>query len=215
MNKIVTLGGILIVIGLGLVLFFSSSAPQSEWDGSNRVVMLGDSITKRVNWNRMLGRSDLWNQGVDGDTTTDILARLPSILHVRPRLCFLMAGINDISRGAALETVKSNLAHILGALASRGIPTIVLSTLFVSDTAVEARKINRQVAGLNRWLRRTVKAGGHWFINLNETLCDGGGLKEIYTVDGIHLSTAGYQAWADVIAPLLSRESETESPDGD
>lgn len=214
MDKIVTLGGILVLIGLGLFLFFSGSASQSEWDGSNRVVMLGDSITMRVNWNRLLERSDMWNQGVDGDTTTDILARLPSILKVRPRLCFFMAGINDISRGAAMETVKSNMGHILGALASRDIPTVILSTLYVSETAVESRQINRQVAGLNRWLRHAARKGGHRFLNLNETLSGSGGLKEIYTVDGVHLSAAGYRAWADVIAPLLSRESESRPPDG-
>ena len=84
----------------------------------------------------------------------------------------------------------------------------------MSETVVESRQINRQVAGLNRWLRQTVQAGGHRFLNLNETLSDSGGLKEIYTADGVHLSAAGYRAWADVIAPLLSRESESGSPDG-
>jgi lysophospholipase L1-like esterase len=78
----------------------------------------------------------------------------------------------------------------------------------VSDSVLEARSLNREVAALNRWLRRAAESENHRFINLNETLGDSRGLSETYTVDGVHLSDAGYRRWGEVIAPMLAPDSQ-------
>jgi len=44
------------------------------------------------------------------------------------------------------------------------------------------------------------------YVNLNDSLADGEGkLFAGVTEDGLHLSTKGYQIWADALKPLFTR----------
>ena len=43
------------------------------------------------------------------------------------------------------------------------------------------------------------------YVNINNRLTDGNGvLAEGVTVDGLHLSVAGYQIWADALKPIFT-----------
>ena len=48
------------------------SYPKSK----NDIVFLGNSITDRVDWNELLGKSNVRNRGISGDITFGVLQRL-------------------------------------------------------------------------------------------------------------------------------------------
>jgi lysophospholipase L1-like esterase len=98
-----------------------------------RVVMLGDSITAGVAWNELLGISGIANRGIGSDTTGGILGRLSNIYELNPKICFIMAGINDIGKNIAMEIIINNMTQIIDELENHGIEVIIQSTLYVSD----------------------------------------------------------------------------------
>ncbi len=55
-------------------------------------VMLGNSITYRINWNELLNRSDIINRGIGSDTTAGFLSRLEYVIAPNPKVVFLMGG---------------------------------------------------------------------------------------------------------------------------
>lgn len=53
------------------------------------------------------------NAGVSGDTSTDGVARLPSVIAYKPEIVILELGANDGLRGLPIETTKANLETII------------------------------------------------------------------------------------------------------
>ncbi len=68
------------------------------------------------------------NAGVSGDTTADVLHRLPRLLSRltrRPDLALVQVGPNDVLRGVSPAMVRANLAAIVRELAACGIPVLL------------------------------------------------------------------------------------------
>ena len=66
------------------------------------------------------------NGGVNGDTSTGLLARLDSAAPQGTQVAVVWIGINDYRRGAALPEIAANVATIAGRLRARGIATYVI-----------------------------------------------------------------------------------------
>lgn len=60
------------------------------------------------------------NLGVSGDTTTDGLVRLPSVLALHPALIVLEFGANDGLRGLPVASARKNLADMIQSLQKAG-----------------------------------------------------------------------------------------------
>ena len=76
------------------------------------IAMLGDSLVDSVNWRLLLHCDGIGNYGARGDTTTQMLARLPRILELKPKLLMVMGGTND----ALLEIVPQETIANLKAI---------------------------------------------------------------------------------------------------
>ena len=76
------------------------------------IAMLGDSLVDSVNWRLLLHCDGIANYGVRGDTTAQMLARLPRILQLKPKLLMVMGGTND----ALLEIVPQETIANLKAI---------------------------------------------------------------------------------------------------
>lgn len=156
-------------------------------------VMLGDSITEEGNWNELLGRDDIINRGISGDTTSGVLHRM-ELLGNHPKFCFVMIGINDFSRGASVEEVYGNCVKIIDTLEEKKITPMVQSVLLT-----DRPYLNPKVDALNRKLKALAESKKLCFIDLNPHLSSGGILDEKFTLDGLHLNARGYQIWADIL----------------
>ena len=170
---------------------------------SNRVVFLGDSITYGCNWAATLGNSNIVNQGIPGDTTRDILARLDSVADPQARAYFIMAGINDLLRGIPSDETISNIRKIILTLkqASPNADIVLQSILPVNSRIRPFPFETSMVKTVNEELRKIADAKAHVvFLDLYPSfLDDSGRLKSNFTYDGGHLSAAGYEVWADIL----------------
>jgi lysophospholipase L1-like esterase len=169
------------------------------------IVMLGNSITSMADWNELLSRTDIANRGIGGDTTEGFLNRLTEdIFAFNPKICFIMGGLNDFSRGVPVNKVYINYIEILKELKAKGITPIIQSTLYVSKTIHNWRELNKKVDKLNKKLKEYAYQESIVFIDLNSELSRKGALDTIYTSDGLHLLGSGYVKWRDLILSTLT-----------
>jgi lysophospholipase L1-like esterase len=186
------------------------AAPSAQAGEAGAVVMLGDSLTRQGDWTRLLGRDDVANQGIDGDTSAGVLQRLPGIIAQRPDKIFLMIGINDLRRGGGgtevAERLLANHQRILAKLRAE-LPQAqihVLSLLPVSRSFFSFLPDNRRIAEVNQRLRTLAADLGCAWLDLYPLFLDEeGSLARRFTHDGLHLNAQGYQVWRQALAPLL------------
>ncbi len=169
------------------------------------VVMLGNSITAGVEWSELLGRPNILNRGIGGDNLVGFLHRLEYVLPLRPKVCFVMGGINDLYAGYTADQVFRNYTALLDSLRGASIIPIVQSTLHVSPRWRLADERNPQVARLNELLSTHCREHGLTFIDLNARLSEGGRLRDEFTTDGVHLTARAYAVWGEVLEPELRR----------
>ncbi len=160
-----------------------------------KIVMLGDSISFRGDWRRLLDAHEVINKGIDGDTTYGVLYRMERIDPATIDVLSLMLGINDIAQGEKAEDICERMATILDHFS--GVRRVVTSTLHVSAEIVDAGAMNAEVDALNRCLESVAAARNIPFIDLNVLLSDARGLKPQYTLDGVHLTYAAYTIWSE------------------
>lgn len=176
---------------------------ESTKTTSAPVVFLGNSITFGGDWNTLLGRDSIINEGIVSDNTPGMLRRLHYAYRLHPKLCFLMTGINDIYADAPVEKIFENYTKIIDTLRMHDIIPIVQSTLHVNPKWKRTEVKNPEVKKLNALLSEYCSANSITFIDLNEKLSQNGVLKDEYTTDGVHLTPAAYAVWKELIIPIL------------
>ena len=166
--------------------------------GSNNLsVILGDSISLWLP-TEALPAGRLWlNQGISGDTTQGILNRLSYLKQARPNQIYVMAGINDLRRGATDEEILSNLQKIMQRLRSdHPQAQIVVQSILPTGIGIP----NHRIRLLNRDLALLARGEGVEFLNLYSHFADARGeLRPELTTDGLHLSAVGYNVWQSVL----------------
>jgi lysophospholipase L1-like esterase len=184
----------------------------------------GDSITRRwgtsdaqykdflANWTTNFFGWNAGNFGWGGDKVQNVLWRLQhgELDGVRPKVIVLLAGTNDLGDGAATtdlaareEDVVQGIGAILNLMREKapGATIILMGITPRADRSAMAAAIDRT----NRRLAQLADGRAIRFLNLTDRLTTPDGrLREGVTVDGLHLSIAGYQIWADALKPLLT-----------
>jgi len=168
------------------------------------IVMLGDSITYRVNWNELLNNVNIIKRGIDQDTTEGFIHRLHYIYQLAPKHVFIMGGINDIDRGRDVSKIFSNYKLIIKSLKRKNITPLVQSTLY---TQIESH--SEKVSQLNTLLKTYCQESNITYIDLNKKLSKNNLLMENYTADGIHLNANGYTIWRDEIKNIIFKISNS------
>jgi lysophospholipase L1-like esterase len=168
------------------------------------IVVLGDSITQDGgDWGEAFPGFSVRNRGVGWDTTLDVLDRLPDALAGKPKLVFLMIGINDIrvAHRTAEETAES-VKSILRGIKDSGATPISESTLLPADFIKEALTF-QEVRKLNILIAEWCQNNGIEFLDMNNIFAPQGYLDEEITTDGIHLNFDGYSRWQSIIKTVI------------
>jgi len=182
------------------------TALYKQYTKQANVVMLGNSITYRANWNELLNRNDIVNRGIGNDITKGMLNRLEDVYSINPKICFVMGGINDLLKGIESEIIASNIESIIIQLKSNNIKPIISSVLYTAKSYTNHKKINYRILKTNELIKEVCLKHNVKFINLNASLSYNNTLKEAYSFDGIHLSALGYNKWKEVLIPIIYQE---------
>ncbi|MER3435411.1 MAG: lysophospholipase [Leptolyngbya sp. ERB_1_1] len=186
------------------LLALESKAVSRRKNNQDLAILLGDSLSLWFPCDR-LKPSQVWlNQGISGDTTWNILARLPDSANTRPSEIYLMAGINDLKMGASDAEIVWNMQRIIAKLkAMHPNAKIIVESILPTRSP---RIPNDRIAGINRQLNAIAQQSGATFLDLFSQFVDQDGqILPDYTTDGIHLSAQGYAAWQSVFQESSSK----------
>jgi lysophospholipase L1-like esterase len=167
------------------------------------VVMLGDSITAICDWPLLLPTVDIVNHGIGNDTVAGVAERIDATLRAKPRLVFLMIGINDVMANRDHRPYR----QIIAALHS--VDLVLQSVLFTGREDWNEKwqaEWNDRIDALNREISDLCGSNPRCrYLDLNPYLAPNRALRHTREGDGLHLTTAGCQEWAKVIRPIINR----------
>lgn len=171
--------------------------------GNPTIVMYGNSITAQGKWVELLGRTDVMNNGLPGQTTYHFLKLIRShVIDLHPKICFIKGGINDITVGVAQERIQANFKTMLEMLVENGITPVVTLTVYEQNDPVS----KKEVEALNAFLISYCIQNNINYIDLNRYISDTTGLRAAYAVDKTHLNAKAYEVWAREVSRVLKEK---------
>ena len=185
--------------------YLARTAQFAQETRTREVVMLGDSLIEGNDWQAAFPNVSIASRGIGGDTTQGMLKRLDTVLNLKPKKVFVMAGINDLSwYGWPVADVFERYKKMVDSLRKAGAQVYVQSTLKAGPAFPPPTNV--AVTELNARLRNYCGQGHCQYLDLNPLLAPQGTLSLDYTVDHLHLNAAGYQKWTQAIRQLMTRQ---------
>ena len=170
------------------------------------IVMLGNSLTEGGRWDEILKRTDVANRGIGSDVTEGYVHRINDVFDLKPKVCFIEGGVNDLARYIPQETIIRNLAVLIDTLRTKGIIPVLNAVTYVADNykAIDPTTFNSSIKNLNRAIKALAKKKKVRLIDLNGKITDGKYLLKKYAVaDGIHYTADTYSLWEKEILKKL------------
>lgn len=178
------------------------------------IVMLGNSLTAGANWTELLGRPNVVSRGIPGDITSGYKARINQILKLKPKIVFILGGLNDIYGWIPVEEVFSNYVSVINTLKSRNIIPVIQSTTYSAKdyakdwggTPEVNSGRNKEVEKLNKLLSDYAKRNNLDYIDINSKMSTRDNfLRPELSWDGVHLNAEGYKIWAREVENVLAK----------
>lgn len=180
-------------------------------DGRRVIVAFGDSLTagygvepgnsypdflqKQLDAKKMPYR--VVNAGVSGETTSDGLARVDSVLAEKPYLVIVEFGGNDGLRGLPVKQSEENLDQIVGRIKQSGIKVLVAGITLPPNYGPDYIPQFNQMFG--------AVAAKHNAPLIPFLLKGVGGNPDLMQSDGIHPNIEGNRIVADLVFQMLQR----------
>ncbi|MGV3502094.1 MAG: GDSL-type esterase/lipase family protein [Adhaeribacter sp.] len=178
---------------------------RSYPDSRKDIIFLGNSITDGVDWVELVQNPRARNRGISGDITYGVLERLDEVIEGKPAKVFILIGINDISRNIPDALILKNYQRMVSRI-KQGSPKtrIYLHTLMPVNSSFgkfpNHYNKDQHILAVNQGLRELAAREKVTLIDLYPAfLGSDNRLVPAYTHDGLHLTAAGYQKWAEVL----------------
>ncbi len=178
-------------------------ATLSESTPKEGVVFLGDSIFEMYDLKKYFKHKDDYiNRGISSNESADVLARLQTnVVDVAPKVVIIHVGVNDIGHNVSAEDYIINMSKIITELTTKLpnckimvdsiYPTVTLNN-FNSMNLTTVRS-NDDINNFNLRLKSLCNTKNITYINTHDSLLKDDALNKTYSLDGLHLSDAGYR----------------------
>jgi acyl-CoA thioesterase-1 len=135
------------------------------------------------------------NLGVSGDTTTDGVVRLPSVLALHPALVILEFGANDGLRGQPVASARKNMADMIAALKMSRAQILLAGMTLPRNYGPEY---------IHSFEQMYLDLAKQYQIPRIPFLLEGvGGVPELTQADGLHPTSEGAQIVARTVMRYL------------
>ena len=206
--------GILLCVNEQEIIKLNSRLERLERYTYNKesIVFLGDSITSRCDLDKYFPNYNVYNSGIAGNMTKDILDNMENRVFVyNPTKVFILIGKNDlVYSGLDNDGIKNNIEEIINKIYEKNSNTkIYLESIYpvnnsLNKEIVETRT-NDNIKDLNNKIEKICNNNKCTYINMYDNLTDkNGNMKRIYTVDGLHLNKIGYKVVASKLTKYLN-----------
>lgn len=211
-SSFMLLVGILLCVNEQEIIKLNSRLERLERYTYNKesIVFLGDSITSRYDLNKYFPNYNVYNSGIAGNMTKDILENMENrVFAYNPTKVFILIGTNDlVYSGLDNDGIKNNIEEIINKIYEKNSNTkIYLESIYpvnnsINKEIVETRT-NENIKDLNNKIEKICN-NKCTYINMYDNLTDkNGNMKRIYTVDGLHLNKIGYKVITNKLIKYL------------
>lgn len=173
------------------------------------IVMLGNSLTEREDWAKFLGSVvHVANRGIGSDVTAGYINRLNYVFNLKPKICFIEGGVNDLVRHIPQDTIIKHLSILIDTLRTRKIIPVLTTASLVGKNYkyLPPKRFNKQIRELDFAIGRLAKSENVKVIDLNPLITNGKILLSKYAdSDGIHYTSSAYAIWKTKIEKILNQ----------
>lgn len=178
---------------------------------SKLFIFVGDSLTHEGDWQNLLRMNNIINKGFSGDTTQDILSRIDDIFHSQATHYFIMAGVNDLTKGISADDIVTGIDNIIKILrqCSPQAKMIIQSILPVNNKFIKFSFDVSLIHSINEKLQsfKNEEENIH-YLDLFPVFADNNNQLILdYTNDGVHLKKDAYVVWAEQIKSFLRQNN--------
>ena len=176
-----------------------------------KIVFAGDSITDRYDLNKFYIYEDklIINSGISGYKTTNMISRFNNLIEqYNADKLFLMIGTNDLGTGVDKNVALDNIKTII-TMTKKTNPNIKIyyETIYPINRSKRGKKekrFNEDIQYINMKMEEYCKNNNITYIDVYSSLIDSNGnLNEEYTMDGLHLTDAGYDVVTKILKPYV------------
>jgi len=170
------------------------------------LVFIGDSLTQWCNWEKRFPAHSVINLGIAGETVEGLLGRRERIRTMveNPDMIFLMTGINNLAMEhydilVPYEEIVRNLCTWY-----KHATIVVQSILPVNMEWIS----NDVIKDVNQNLMMIARDHRAEYLDLHRLFIDPEGrpIRGYLLDDGVHVSTKGYDAWANAVERIISSQ---------
>jgi len=181
--------------------------------GNVDLLFIGDSITAgwltqgKDTWKKYYAHRNAVNLGRSGERTQHLLWQLDNLNvdHIQPKLAVVLIGTNNVTRNTPEEAIDG-VTRVVQRLRQR-LPetTILLLGVFPRGPNNDApdrkavEQINQAISQLHDGKSVIYKDLRDLFLNPDGTP------TKLLRSDTVHITPAGYEAWAEAIEPIVSQ----------
>ena len=163
------------------------------------VAFIGDSLTDGYDVKAAYPKYTVVNRGISGDTTFGVEKRLKvSLYDIKPKVVVMLIGVNNI------DSMFENYEDILIGLRDN-LPQTEVILISLTSMSLDWGKNNQLAIENNAKIKLLAEKYGFIFVDMYNPLLDPqtGELRGEYTVDGGHLTSAGYEVFTKTVTPIL------------
>lgn len=167
---------------------------------NNSIVFAGDSQTQYCDFAGYLKKANIVNMGVAGESTGGLKKRVTQIADSAPAIIFIQSGINDIKESFQIKVSIDNIREVIKVIRCQSPET----KIFIQSIFPSVPKLNNNIVAYNKELSQLCDINLIPFIDLYPSFIYNGALMPQYDCgDGLHLTSAGYEKWTEILKPYL------------
>ena len=168
------------------------------------LLMLGDSLVEWGDWDELLPTIQVINRGIAGEHVEELAARLAAEIETTPDPdhILIMAGTNNLLMGnrffpAIFRSMLPRLSSIC--------PDSLITLNSIMPMALPG--LTMEIAETNKELQAVADQADCLFLDMVPPYTEQclPITRPCFLADGVHLSTLGYQVWADEIRRHLAK----------
>ncbi|QDT96699.1 SGNH/GDSL hydrolase family protein [Gimesia aquarii] len=219
----------------------SAETQPFELKTGDRVIFLGNTLIERAqkfgNWESVFLRSfpqsklsfrnlgwsadTVWaeSRGIFDPPAVGYQRMLMQVKDLKPNVILLGYGGNEAYAGkAGLPAFQKQLEKLIADLKPTGAKIVILSphrSEYAGHPLPDPKSHNQDLKLYSNLLQETAMRGNHYFVDLfTKLITEPAGKPQLkWTTNGIHLTDAGYQKAAEIIAADLGLQPVILSPD--
>jgi lysophospholipase L1-like esterase len=183
--------------------------------GDIDLLFLGDSITDAWRGQSARGGKEVWdkqfaplkaaNFGIGGDRSQHVLWRILNgeMERIKPKVAVVMIGTNNLGSNTDAQ-IAAGIKAVVKAVHEKSPNTKVLLLGIFPRGAKAETKDRMRIAAINKEIAKLDDGKTVRYLDIGQKFLDeNGALSKDIMWDALHLTTRGYEIWAEAITPTV------------